>query len=89
MCSVIDQVIKKYGICLHIRHTIAFIKDAGYKKMTLDDCDITYDEYISNRFEYLPKNIIALYSGDERRLYRQYYKSNYQYNCSKQFCCPF
>lgn len=48
---------------------IKFIKASGYTNMTLDECDISFDEYKREPLKYLPHEVVSLYSGDEKRLY--------------------
>lgn len=52
---------------------IKFIRAAGYTNMTLDECDISFEEYTKEPLRYLPQEVISLYSGDEKRLYKNYF----------------
>ena len=52
---------------------IKFIRAVGYTNMTLDECDISFEEYTKEPLRYLPQEVISLYSGDEKRLYKNYF----------------
>lgn len=60
---------------------VAFIEAPGYVKMTLDRCDVDYDDYIEKAEDFLPKKIITVYSGEEKRLWDEYYKEQYLKYC--------
>lgn len=45
--------------------------------LALDACDITAEDYAANRFEYLPSQVIASYSGETDRLWKGFYEQIY------------
>lgn len=70
--------------CCRISYTVgnkkvAFIRASGYKFMTLDtrNSNISFEDYKSNRFAYLPSQIISSYSGESTRLWEGFYKNIY------------
>lgn len=57
---------------------IAFVKKPGYVRMTLNTCDIPFEEYKKDHLKYLPSQIISLYSGETNRLWKNSYENMYK-----------
>ena len=58
-------------------HTINVDFRNGKYGFTVDGNSITQEKFFGLSKEYLPKNIIACYSGENKRLWDSYYKSNF------------
>lgn len=53
---------------------VAFTNAGNEGTIKLDACDVSNAEYTANKQNYLPKNLIALYSGESTRLFDNCFK---------------
>ena len=54
---------------------VAFTNVGNNSVVKLDTCDVSSEEYIADKQNYLPRNLIALYSGESTRLFDNCFKN--------------
>ena len=54
---------------------VFFTNVGNDKTVKLDDCDVSNAEYLANKQNYLPRNLMALYSGESTRLFDNCFKN--------------